>query len=331
MIPLHAAELERIATMSIPRRCLIAISAAVVAGLPVATGAGAAEGGAGFYLLGSRGPMAGFTPPPGVYFQNDTYVYSGQASVPLELGGRLVAEVDATLLANLATTLWVTPVEVAGGNLALTVTLPIGGPDVEGRIEPSPFRTSDSTFTFGDPVLGAFLGWHSGNFHWQTGVSVNVPIGDYREGEIANMSFNHWAADLYASLTWFDMQTGIELSGAAGITFNGEDPATDYRNGTEFHLEAAAVQHFGPRFDAGLVGYFYEQLTADSGAGVPPALGGFEGRVFALGATAGMNFKVGELPVSARVKYFHEFDVRNRLEGDSAFLTISFPLAAGKP
>jgi hypothetical protein len=275
--------------------------------------------------------MAGFTPPPGVYVQNDTYLYSGEARVPLELGGRLVAEVDATLIANLATTLWVTPVQLGGGNLALTVTLPVGGPDIEGRIAPSPLRTSDSTFTFGDPVLGAFLGWHAGNFHWQTGVSVNVPIGNYRDGELANMSFNHWAADFYGSLTWLDMQTGLELSGAVGMTFNGEDPATRYKNGTEFHVEAAAIQHFGPTFDAGLVGYFYEQLTADTGAGVPAVLGGFEGRTIALGATAGLNFKLGELPVSARVKYFHEFDVRNRLEGDSAFLTIAFPLAAGKP
>ena len=31
----------------------------------------AAENGVGFYLLGLRGPLAGITPPPGVYFQND--------------------------------------------------------------------------------------------------------------------------------------------------------------------------------------------------------------------------------------------------------------------
>ncbi len=40
--------------------------------------ADAAEGGFGVYLLGARGPGAGFTPPPGVYFQDDTYFYSGK-------------------------------------------------------------------------------------------------------------------------------------------------------------------------------------------------------------------------------------------------------------
>jgi hypothetical protein len=42
-------------------------------------GAHAAEAATGVYLLGSRGPNAGITPPPGVYFQDDTYFfYSGK-------------------------------------------------------------------------------------------------------------------------------------------------------------------------------------------------------------------------------------------------------------
>jgi hypothetical protein len=40
----------------------------------------AAEGGVGVYLLGARGPMAGFTPPPGVYFQDDTYFTTARSA-----------------------------------------------------------------------------------------------------------------------------------------------------------------------------------------------------------------------------------------------------------
>src|SRR5262245_15726974 len=80
----------------------------------------AAEGGASCYLLGSRGPMAGFTPPPGVYIQNDFYVYSGDAGagIDLDLGGKLVANVNAKFVLNISTALSVTPVQVLGGNLA---------------------------------------------------------------------------------------------------------------------------------------------------------------------------------------------------------------------
>jgi hypothetical protein len=111
------------------------------------------------------------------------------------------------------------------------------------------------------------LGWEAGNFHWQTGLLVNVPIGDYQEGEISNIAFHHWGADASASMTWLDPTIGLDLSASVGMTFNAENPSTDYRTGNEFHFEWAAVQHFNEQFDAGLVGYYYQQVTGDSGVG----------------------------------------------------------------
>jgi hypothetical protein len=37
----------------------------------------------------------------------------------------------------------------------------------------------------------------------------------------------------------------------------------------------------------------------------------------------------GKIPVSTEVKYFHEFDVENRLQGDAGFVTVSLPLSVG--
>ncbi len=183
---------------------------------------------------------------------------------------------------------------------------------------------TDTVFTVGDPIASAFLGWEQGNFHWQIGTMINIPIGDYQDGQISNIAFHHWGADVFAAATWLDPSTGLDLSGVVGITFNAENPATNYRTGNEFHFEWAAVQHFSETFDAGLVGYYYDQLTDDSGSG---AKRGFQGRAAAIGATIGWNFKSGEVPISTRIKYFHEFAVENRAEGDGVFLTLSMPLA----
>ncbi|CAN7715027.1 transporter [Mesorhizobium amorphae] len=68
-------------------------------------------------------------------------------------------------------------------------------------------------------------------------------------GDIANLSFNHWATDIYASGTWLNSAAGLELSAATGITFNGEDTATHYKNGTEFQIEGTIDQHFSKAFD----------------------------------------------------------------------------------
>ncbi|WP_321345488.1 transporter [Breoghania sp.] len=303
---------------------------AVVAGAMVPTLANAAENGVGFYLLGSKGPLAGVLAPPGVYFQNDVYIYSGSASASrdLPIGGRIVANVDATAYLDLATGLWVLPHPVFGGNLGFMATVPWGGQNIDASAVLSGgglgVAANDDVFTIGDPVLGGTLGWHSGNFHWNTGFLVNVPVGDYQKGELANIAFHHWGLDLNAGVTWLDPAKGWEVSGAAGVTFNAENPATNYRSGTELHLEGAVTKAFTPQFSAGVVGYFYQQISDDGGSGA--RLGAFKGRVAALGGTAAYNFQVGETPVSTRLKVYREFAVENRLEGTAGFFTVSFPL-----
>jgi hypothetical protein len=294
----------------------------------------AAENGAGIYLLGFRGPLAGIIPEPGVYFQNDFYFYGGSAGANRELpfNGVLAAGLSARLPVDAPTILWSTPFQIAGGNLAFSATVPIGGPTIDAALElSSPALSSviarnqhDSVVTVGDPLLSTFIGWHSGNFHWNGSITVNVPVGDYTEGALANIAFHRWAADLAGAGTWLDPATGHELSGAFGFTFNGTNPATNYTTGTEFHLEYAAIQHFSKQFDAGLVGYFYQQLTADSGSGAK--LGPFEGQVTALGGAVGYNFLLGQTPLSARIKLYREFDVSQRLQGTSGFLTLAMPL-----
>lgn len=315
--------------------CLMAAGASL---LLSGVGVHAAENGTGFYLLGSKGPGAGFTPPPGVYFENDVYIYSGSlgGGKSLPTGGRVAVGVDGNAVFELPTVLWILPEDVAGGRFGLSATVPVGWMKTSAdltlkgpRGHAADGSVTDTVFTVGDPVVSALLGWESGNFHWQTGVMVNVPIGDYQDGEISNVAFHHWGADVSTSLTWLDPSIGLDLSGTVGMTFNAENPATDYRTGNEFHFEWAAVQHFNEQFDAGLVGYYYQQVTGDSGQGA--TLGDFEGRSLAIGATVGWTFKVGELPLSTRLKYFHEFDTKNRASGDAVLLTLSMPLSITKP
>ena len=117
----------------------------------------------------------------------------------------------------------------------------------------------------------------------------------------------------------------MELSSAVGFTFNGENPDTDYRTGTEFHVEWALVEHFSKTFALGFSGYHYDQITGDSGSGA--TLGDFEGRVTAVGPVMLYGFNLGRIPVSTQWSYFHEFDVANRAEGDVGMLTVSVPLS----
>lgn len=294
-----------------------------------------AEGAAGFYLLGSKTTMAGVLPPPGTYAQDINYLYSGSASanVSLEFAGlTLSSGIDADVYYNVPLGLWVAPEKVLGGYFASVVMVPIGWKDVTaGATLSGPGgavltgRIQDEDANFGDPVLGTSLGWHDGSWHWNIGSLLNVPIGYWERGNLANIGFNRWAIDTTGAITWLDPSVGLELSGAAGFTFNFENPDTDYRTGTEFHLEFAAIQNFSKRFGLGINGYYYDQITGDSGSGA--RLGSFEGRVFAIGPAINLNFDLGGIPVTTNLKYFREFEAKNRLEGDAGYVTVTMPLS----
>ncbi len=311
------------------------ICAAVVMAMIPGGNAQAAEGAASFYLLGSKNAQAGIIPPPGVYVQSDDYYYTGDASgsgafdigdVTLEAG----FEVEADAYYKLLTPLVITPLTVLGGNVGFGITIPVGWKDVfaAGQLSAGDaalrqtFR--DEELNFGDPVLSTLIGWQRGNWHWNVGALVNVPVGQWEQGALANIGFNRWGLDLNAAVTWLDPSVGLDLSAAAGFTFHAENPDTGYQTGNEFHLEFAAIKNFTRQFSAGVVGYYYEQISGDSGG--PPVLGEFRGRVAAIGPFVGYNFQIGETPVSTRVRWYHEFDAKNRLEGDAAFLTLVVPV-----
>ena len=310
----------------------------------------AAEYGKGIYLLGTKGPMAGVLPPPGTYLTFIDFVYSGDATgaaangVALDPLGNLTLEanleVDATLVAKLPFALWVAPWSVWGGNVAFGAILPIGYQEIDVNVDAlatltlrngrtfqrgQRFEIDDDTTSIGDPLATAQIGWHQGNWHWNFTGLLNIPIGQYSENNLANWGFNRWAFDASGSVTWLDPTRGHEVSVTTGFTFNGENPDTDYRTGTEFHVEFALQQHFSKAFAIGIVGYHYSQVTGDSGAGA--TLGDFKGRISGIGPNINFNFKLGQIPVATTLRWYREFDAKNRLEGDAGFLTVTIPLA----
>ena len=326
----------------------------------------AAENAGGWYALGTKASMAGFVPPPGTYFIDVNYFYEGNATGASAVGVALrdigpaakklniqsdllietKSKVNAKVYYNLPSFLWVAPSKVLGGNVGFGAIVPFGSKDVDFDLDALTTLTlgapinrtfkrgqsvhvDDSSTDFGDPVFNTIIGWHEGNWHWNVNALVNVPIGPWSKSSSSNLSFNHWGLATIAAVTWLDPNIGFEVSVAPGFTFNWENPDTDYKTGTEFHVEFALLQHVSQRFAVGVAGFHYQQVTGDGGAGA--VLGDFKGRVTALGPVATYNFNLGKIPVSTQLTWMHEFDVENRLEGDIGIFTISFPLSGSAP
>ncbi|MBP1689094.1 MAG: protein involved in meta-pathway of phenol degradation, partial [Deltaproteobacteria bacterium] len=99
-----------------------------------------------------------------------------------------------------------------------------------------------------------------------------------------------------------------------------ENKDTDYKSGKQFHVDGTLAQHFplfGGLAGAGVSGYYYQQVTGDSGSGA--TLGDFEGRTVGVGPVVSYTKKVGGHDTVFELKWLHEVETKNRLEGDIAW------------
>lgn len=313
-----------------PRRCrMLALTCLLT--VPVVH---ADEGGTSFWLPGQFGSLVATPVAPGWSMPLMFYHYDGDAASgkEFEISGKITAGLDARadLLFVVPTYTFFEPVlgaqaavSVAGvyGRMKVdvqaTLANPAGSP-VSGSI-------SDSLTSVGDLYPSGTLRWNAGSHNFMAYSMLGVPVGSYEEGRLANIGSNHWSADAGGGYTYLN-ETGQELSLTAGYTYNWENHDTDYRNGDSVHLDWGASQFLSEHWHVGLVGYFYQQITPDSGSGA--VLGDFKSRVAGAGPQVGYLFKMGDKDAYVNLKGYQEFDTRNRPEGWSAWLTLALPLDA---
>nr|WP_314465945.1 transporter [uncultured Novosphingobium sp.] len=299
----------------------------------------ASEGGTSIYLLGSGGPAAAVQPPvEGIFVDDTMYFYGGDiaADKSLVVGGNVALGLDSFVAAQFTTLVWVPSTKFLGGTLALGGSLPLAAPFVDASVivagpggQSITRSRTDNTLAIGDPLANMSLGWKWDKFYLQVGGFVNIPVGHYREGELANIAFHRWAGDASLAASWHDTDSGWDVSAKAGVTFNGNNKVTDYNTGNELHVEAAVEKSFSEKFSAGIVGYYYDQISGDTGEGA--VLGPNKGRVAALGGTAAYNLTLGRSPATFRVRVFQEFDARRRQEGTAGMLSLTLPLKIFPP
>ena len=113
----------------------------------------------------------------------------------------------------------------------------------------------------------------------------DISVGAYNPSRLANLGNGHGAIDAGGGYTYFNPQTGREFSAVTGFTYNFTNPDTDYQNGVNWHLDWGMSQFLSKQTHVGLVGYFYNQLTADRGAAA--FLGDNRSRVNGIGPQIG--------------------------------------------
>lgn len=303
--------------------------------LPIAM-AQADDGGISFWLPGQFGALAAAPVAPGwslplVYYHVSA---SDNKNAVVPRGGRTVVGLDAKadLLFASPTYTFETPV-LGGAQAAISAVATVGRSEasIDATITGPRGRsfsggTNDSLKGGSDLYLLGTLKWNHGVHNFMAYSMGNIPIGAYDPNRLVNIGLGHAALDAGGGYTYFDKT--YEFSAVAGMTYNWENTDTHYKNGIDAHIDLSASRFLTSQTLVGLVGYYFEQVTGDSGSGA--VLGDFKSRVAGVGPQVGHFFKVGDEQWYANIKGYYEFDAKNRPDGWNLWATLVIPLEGKK-
>ena len=302
------------------------------------------EGGVPFWLSGQFGSLAAVPQVPGWAIGITDYYASVSASgnaaaARLAIINKLPINVNINLNVNLSgksDLVFVSPSytfasPVFGGQLGASLGIGAGPStaDLSGALTATAgpivvTRQGQISETLGgvsDLYPGMTLRWNSGVNSWMVYGMGDIPVGTYNASQLVNFGIGHGAMDGGVGYTYFDEKTGHEFSVVTGLTYNLINLSTNYQNGIDWHVDWGASQFVTKDWQLGLVGYFYDQLTPDSGC--IAVLCPFKSRVVGIGPQIGYLFPVGEMQGYLNFKGYGEFDAHDRAEGYNVWLTFA--------
>jgi hypothetical protein len=313
------------------------------------TVARADEGGVSFWVPGFFGSLAATPQQPGwtlaaIYYHTSVKAGADVAFARQVSRGQITANFNASLNASLnadadlgfAIPTYVFATPVLGGQATVALVVPFGrntvsvDATVTGALGPLGFTVSggrtDSVSGFGDLIPQFNLRWNYGVHNFMTYITGDIPVGAYDSTRLANLGIGHGAIDAGGGYTYFNPQTGLEYSAVLGFTYNFKNESTQYQNGVDMHLDLGGSQFVTKQLQLGMVGYFYNQLSCDSGSG--DRVGCFESRVAGIGPQIGYIFPLGDLQGYLNLKAYGEFAAEHRPHGINAWLTFVISPAA---
>jgi len=302
----------------------LSIALGLLSGLALATPVFAEEGGSGHYLPGSTASFIDALPGHPSFAAENIFTYyntSASASRQLPVAGLTTLGLDAIAYADSLVAFYETPVRLFGGNYAAGLAIPFVWMDAKARVvTPAGTLTrQDSASGLGDiTVIPFMLGWTNGtDFKYDVRLNIYAPSGDYTEGALANVGKNYWTFEPTLSASYLSSKIGLELTAFAAVDFNTKNAATDYQTGNQFHIDGTIAQHlrlFGGVIGVGPNGYYYRQVTADSGSGA--RFGSFEGLTSGAGPTISYIRQFAKKSLAAEIKWIPELHVNHRPQGD---------------
>jgi len=271
------------------------------------------ENGGQNYPFGVNTILPGIAPPPGeTWWQNYSVYYSANTFKDGD-GNSLIPgfELDVAAYAPRLFHSW--DVKIGPFGLASAIVVPFVYLGAKTSLR------NDADFNVGNPTLQPLYLTYANaakTFFAYGGVDFFVPT-------YTKVSRKYTSMDPIVTMTWFPAK-GVDVNMIALIEYAlSENTSTDYRSGTLVVVDYSAhMKPFPslPKLSVGFNGYVVDQFTSDRQAGVDI---GFKGRSFAVGPE--LVYETGEAEGIA-IKWQHEFDTRNRPQGEQVWFQFQVPL-----
>jgi len=261
----------------------------------------------GHYPAGAEGLKGASLPPPGLYFRDYNFFYFANEFKDGPPDFDLFAYVNAPRL------IWMTDLEVFGANYGMDVIVPFGY--LDWNVGPG----GDSDFGLGDiQIEPLLLSWHFKQFDVSAGYAIWAPTGDFSTSIPDVISKGFWSQMLTLGLTWYPDQEktwSISLLNRYEFCFEQED--TDIDPGQVYTLEWGFGKSVRQGLDVGLIGYWQQQTTKDSG---PTATSELDRKV---GIGPEVNAFWPDLGLFTSIRYAYEFAAVERPEGQLVTVTLT--------
>ena len=289
----------------------------------------AEEGGSGHYSPGSMSSFIDGVPAEPTFIMRLNYLnYKASSEIILpQTGGGLLGRPDALINALGLTVLWAPDWDLGWGDkwqFAMSSTLSVLNFNLSGDLNFNDisfgYQQGDRT-ALGDLVLMPLMV----NYNVNKDLNINArlglyaPTGSYEYGRYINTGKNYWTVEPTIGIVYFGQENGREASLFMGASFNQENDDTNYKSGTQIHFDGTLAQHFpwlGGISGVGVSGYWYKQISDDSGSGAN--LGAFRAEAAGIGPVVSWIDKTGKYVFE--MKYIKDFKNENRLNGDTFWL-----------
>ncbi len=282
---------------------------AMAASLVVASPAVVAQ----HYPTGVEGIKGASLPPPGLYLRDYNLVYFAD-DLKDNKGHKVPVDFSLTAYVNAIRPVWITDWKLLGGNYGMDVLVPLVYQDLKvGAAKDSSFNLGD---IFIEPVT---LSWHFAQADLSVGYGVWAPTGDYDKTAMTNPGKGYWSHMLTLGGTLY---AGDDKSWALSILnryeIHMENTDLDMTPGHTFTTEVALSKSLTKAIDVGVIGYYQQQITDDSG---PGAVSKAHDRVFAVGPE--VNLFCSQLGMFFSARYAREFAAEDRPEGNTICVTLT--------